>query len=386
MNFTTRATLTGLLLGSFIALPACAAPAEFPGGVSATTSADAHLKFLGQKKGVTQLQLTSGSAHLAVPANTQLKLQAGSLTCQAKGAEAEVALDAQGRPSVSALSGVVGVTDAKGQHFRLNSGWQLSMGADGVTPDVHTRSAAAAPAATPAKAAVAAARKGPEQGGPPLIDGQESASLPPAGPGYSPSREDGAAAPSSSDDGSVAPNAQRRHRRGGWRNRTASADGGGTRGWNSSGRGSNSSDYSDGSTPGYDASGPSGDEAAYNEPSPSRGSRRGSYDQGSRGRGSYNDSDPGPNDGGQGYDDNGQGYQDDSRNRGSGNRGQAGGGAGDQIMSAIPGVLVQMLPYVMNSGNNGYNQGYNNGPYNNGGYNQGYNNGGGLFNLPNIFR
>lgn len=171
-NLVKKSTLVGFFLASaLISVPAVAqqgssaslnqsASTEFPGGVRAATSADAQLSFLGKTKQVSRLRLTQGSAKLTVPAGSELKLEVGSLVVQAKSSELEASFDGAGKPQITCLSGLVGVTDVSGNHFRLSPDSVLSLGADGSTPSVRSRSVAAAqpapqPVVTPAPAVAA---------------------------------------------------------------------------------------------------------------------------------------------------------------------------------------------------------------------------------------
>lgn len=154
MHSIKKSALAGMLLaGTLVSVPALAQPGtpssstlqsstEFPGGIRATTSADANLTFVRNTKNVTQLRLTKGTATFSVPAGRELKLEAESLLVQSKTAEFEAGFDAAGRPQVTCLSGLVGVTDAGGNHFRLSDNSVFTLGADGNSPSVHARTVA----------------------------------------------------------------------------------------------------------------------------------------------------------------------------------------------------------------------------------------------------
>ena len=172
MNLVKSTTLVGFLCASLVAtLPAAAQPnspttnastaggTELPGGIRATPSADAQLKFLGQTGKVSRLSLTKGQATLSVPPGTELKLEMGGWVVQSKLSDLEVGFDGAGRPQVSCISGMVGVTDGNGAHFRLYPDSSLVMGEDGRTPAIRSRVAASTPSvAAPAAEPTAAPR------------------------------------------------------------------------------------------------------------------------------------------------------------------------------------------------------------------------------------
>jgi hypothetical protein len=178
-HLVKKSTLVGFLVASaLISVPAVAqqgssasvnqsASTEFPGGVRAATSADAQLSFVGKTKQVSRLRLTQGTAKLTVPAGSELKLEVGSLVVQAKSSELEASFDGAGKPQITCLSGLVGVTDGSGNHFRLSPDSVLSLGADGSTPSVRSRSVAAA---QPAPQPVVTPAPAPQAAAPPSVD------------------------------------------------------------------------------------------------------------------------------------------------------------------------------------------------------------------------
>jgi hypothetical protein len=113
-----------------------AAVMEFPGGVKAVLGPQASLNYLGNEGGVCSLRLIRGTTHFVVPANANMKLEAGTLLCQVSNGEGEAALELLGNPSFSCVRGELSVTGSSGEMYRVGPNTRLSVATDGKTVEI----------------------------------------------------------------------------------------------------------------------------------------------------------------------------------------------------------------------------------------------------------